>query len=350
MKKIKFSAILMAMILTFSAFSVNVFASEPTYTFTARGQEMTLPLSHFATRVISFQPGSPWTTNTLAQNTNNALGFPVAGSNNVLNLGTRGSIVLAFDSYIIDGPGIDLVVFEEVNPPSLTHVIEPMRVELSNDLENWIYVGTANAWIDGIDISGHVPEGARFRYVRLTCIGAFHTGAYPGAELFGVAIVHREAETTPSALRILLEVSEVVQLSVTFNLNDNRDLTWTSADSSVASVDADGRVTGVSEGETEIFAVSPDGDFSESVLVIVFNEGEAEELRLVLHLVVNETRRLFLNFNFENITWRSMDSSVVTVDSNGRVTGVSRGFAIITAEYEGEMYVMYIRVEGPQTA
>ena len=40
----------------------------------------------------------------------------------------------------------------------------------------------------------------------------------------------------------------------------------------------------------------------------------------------------------------SMDTSVATVDDQGRVTGVARGLAIIQATFQGDIHLIYVRV------
>ena len=80
------------------------------------------------------------------------------------------------------------------------------------------------------------------------------------------------------------------------------------------------------------------------MLVIVFNSEIDIDPRLALHLEHEETRRLFLNENFNQIQWSSMDTSVVIVNSQGNVTGVSEGLAIVSAIYQGDVYHIYVRV------
>ena len=148
----------------------------------------------------------------------------------------------------------------------------------------------------------------------------------------------------PSELSVALYIGETVQLSVTSNLSDNIGLIWSSNDPSIASIDSQGRVTGISSGITLVSARNPDGSFIEYISVIVFNSDFEPDFRLALHLNSGESRRLFLNSNLEQIQWTSMGTSVVTVDNQGRVTGVANGLAIVQATYQGNTYLIYVRV------
>ena len=150
---------------------------------------------------------------------------------------------------------------------------------------------------------------------------------------------------TPPALKklaVLLNASETVQLSVTHNLADNADLIWSSTDTSVATVNSNGKVTAVSPGEADIYAESADGAFIEFIPVRVM-EG-ADEFRLAVHLTIGQSAKLHLNDDPLSVTWSSFDSSVASVDSLGKVSAVARGLAIIEAEDGGEIYQIYVRV------
>lgn len=67
-------------------------------------------------------------------------GSPTAGSLDVLSLGVGGEITLSFDGPIVDGPGPDLIVFENVffiGDSSGEAFVEPASVSVSEDGETW---------------------------------------------------------------------------------------------------------------------------------------------------------------------------------------------------------------------
>ena len=66
-------------------------------------------------------------------------------------------------------------------------------------------------------------------------------------------------------------VGESLQLSATISPSDATDksVTWSSTNESVATVDKDGRVTGITEGISTVKAVTTDGAFSAECLVNV---------------------------------------------------------------------------------
>jgi hypothetical protein len=92
----------------------------------------------FGDEVVSFTPG-PTAGFGQSRMPCIVLGPPVgggrlAGSLDVVSLGDQGSIVLAFDDVeVVDGPGPDLIVFENAIPG----FVEPGFVAVSDDGQNW---------------------------------------------------------------------------------------------------------------------------------------------------------------------------------------------------------------------
>ena len=158
-------------------------AAEKTYTFTDRnGKEVTVPVSAFASSVVSFQHGDPWMDDELHMDPSIALGIPdyvEVGSNSTgdLCMGANGVLVLQFDRYITDGEGDDVYVFE------VGGYVEETKVEVSNDLKTWYELGYVRGNAAGLDMNGIVPKGSKFKYVRLTDSGNNPNGGWPGADI-----------------------------------------------------------------------------------------------------------------------------------------------------------------------
>ncbi len=154
-----------------------------------------------------------------------------------------------------------------------------------------------------------------------------------------------QVSNNKNKLSVLLNEGELVQLSTSYSLQKNKNFTWTSTNESVATVDTNGKVTAVGEGDADIYAESADGTFKEYIPVKVV-EGIADELRLAVHLKAGEKAKLYLTDDPSQVTWSSMDDSTVTVSANGQITGVKKGLAIVQAELDGETYQIYVRVNG----
>ncbi len=118
---------------------------------------------------------------------------------------------------------------------------------------------------------------------------------------------------------------------------DNKNVTYTSSDTSVATVDSDGIVTGVRGGKTVIIVKTEERGLIASCLVTVqefvssvnITQDSAQmNLGAVLQLqaeVLNETA------TNRKLTWSSTNNGIVQVDSTGKVTAVGMGTATIYA-------------------
>lgn len=177
---------LLLAVLMLAAMVPAAFAAD--YTFTDRnGDEVLVPDGAWAARVVSFEPGDPWTSHDKFKDPEKVLGVSDwngktwTQSEGDMCLGAGGVLVLEFNVNIFDGPGDDIYVFEVGDD------VEATKVEVSSDLKTWYEAGVAEGKTAGVDLNGKVPEGSRFRYVRLTDQKEHPNGEWPGADIDAVA-------------------------------------------------------------------------------------------------------------------------------------------------------------------
>ncbi len=105
---------------------------------------------------------------------------------------------------------------------------------------------------------------------------------------------------------------------------------WNSANSGIATVDAEGAVSGISTGNTIIsYTVANVCGSATSTLTISINM--APELNPVTgDSMVCQGRFLSLNETTTGVTWNTSDPAIVLVSASGVVTGISTGTATIT--------------------
>lgn len=123
------------------------------------------------------------------------------------------------------------------------------------------------------------------------------------------------------------------------NAND-KSVSWSSSDESIATVDAGGRVTALSKGRATITASANDGSGkSASCYVTVKRQVASIQLNKTAITMyrgssnVTETLAATVipsSANDRTVTWTSSNSSVATVSSSGVITGKTRGNATIT--------------------
>jgi hypothetical protein len=140
-----------------------------------------------------------------------------------------------------------------------------------------------------------------------------------------------------------MTIGETLNLTATVTPDDATDksITWSSSNTSVASVDADGKVTAKAEGTATITATANDGsgvkascEVTVEKKVILVNQitlsqttatlTEGETLTLIAKVTPDDATD-------KSITWSSSNTNVASVDADGKVTAKAEGTATITA-------------------
>lgn len=146
---------------------------------------------------------------------------------------------------------------------------------------------------------------------------------------------------------VTMKPDDTIQLTATvYPANAaNKKLIWTSSNEDVAMVTDEGFVLAMAEGEADITATSAENSSIKAVCHIkVENEKEPvvtivgikfEESSVTISM--GDTKKLNVIFNPVDATnkqleWKSTKTSVVDVDQEGNIIGVSEGKAIITAK------------------
>ncbi len=138
----------------------------------------------------------------------------------------------------------------------------------------------------------------------------------------------------------------------------NTNVTFKSLNEKVAIVDANGVVTGVSEGNADIVITTEEGVFEAKCTVRVdgiYARGIERVGDKTVTMGLNQTRQLQVKITpsdttNKNVQWTSSNNSVATVDSNGVVISKNSGSTIITATtHNGLKTEFFIEVETPVT-
>lgn len=148
---------------------------------------------------------------------------------------------------------------------------------------------------------------------------------------------------------IVLEKGETQQLNIEYGTDDKAEqekiaeaasklnLTWTSSDEEVATVDETGLVTAVGAGEADITVSVADANISSTthIKVVILPTGVEAPETLSLELNGEATKALGAKMTPEDATdvklaYLSSDESVATVDESGNVTAVGVGECTIT--------------------
>lgn len=159
-----------------------------------------------------------------------------------------------------------------------------------------------------------------------------------------------------SAESNVLPVGSTMQIKADITPVDafNAELEWTSSDASVATVDADGSVTGIAPGSVTITAASTDGsEVSASVDITVLVPVAAitlSENELILEVSRTATLGVVVSpaeATNQNVDWTIEGDNCITVSEKGVVTAVAVGEARIivsAADSCGARAECYVRV------
>ena len=121
-----------------------------------------------------------------------------------------------------------------------------------------------------------------------------------------------------------------------------KTVTWSSSDTSIATVDADGNVTAKAVGTVTITATANNGKTGSATVKVARPEDPVIEVTSVTvtpastELTIGSTAQLTAtvapaNATVKAVIWSSSDTSVATVDANGNVTAKAVGTVTITA-------------------
>jgi len=136
-----------------------------------------------------------------------------------------------------------------------------------------------------------------------------------------------------------INVGSETTLKATVKPSDatNKSVTWSSSDPSVASVDEGGKVTAKKAGTATITVTTKDGSYKAECTVTVTNVSVTGVSlnKSSMSLYIDEEYTLTAtvdpsNATNKDVTWSSNDSSVASVDENGKVTAKKAGTATIT--------------------
>ena len=254
-----------------------------------------------------------------------------------------GYVVSADESLMVfNGGSKEFLVFDiawEGNKPVLTLKYTINHGIASIRQMNWDYAGNIVCSGDnGVQIVTLPKE------VNNTVVPA--KKALTVAKVQGVPVTGMElsAETASVELDATLDLSELV----VFTPADatNKMVTWKSEDETVATITAEGVVTGLKLGTTKISATSMEGNYSDT-LVLTVTPISVKGIKIlsgdengIMHIGLNAPYAIAYeiipaNAANQNLTWESSDPEVAAIQNNqGLVIGTTNGMAIITVTTE----------------
>ena len=196
---------------------------------------------------------------------------------------------------------------------------------------------------------GSAPNAVTSSYVALGHVAAQTplggSEATPGTKIS--LDISSDSTSQPSQSNVTIDQFKPLldlQVGETFDLADTlqysgsaASIVWSSSDPSSVTVDKSGRIEAVAPGASTITIVV--GGEAASCYVTVHDN---QPLEMTGSVILEVGEKLPLNqqlgkINATSVYWISSDPRVATVMKNGMLTGVSEGFAFVTALYAGQV-------------
>ena len=188
------------------------------------------------------------------------------------------------------------------------------------------------------------------------------------SEIMSVTVSEKASTTTiiePTKIDIAgltngLSVGKTAEIvyNITPSSASNKNITWTSSNSSVATVDSNGIVTGVSAGKCTIMATTSNNITGSIEIEVKSNTTSVTGIKIVgsssISMKVGGTR--FLTYEItpsdasnKAVTYVSSNPNVVFVDSSGIMAGTGAGTAMVKVVTKDGEHVAYVNVTVTET-
>ncbi len=245
---------------------------------------------------------------------------------------------MTFTTKAIAVTGVSLsktsLTMTEGDTQTLTATITPSNA--SNKNVTWT---SSNSTVASVDASGNVTAlkaGTATITVRTSdggytsqCSITVNAKVYPvtGISLSKTSLTMTEGDT------------QTLTATITPSNASNKNVTWTSSNSSVASVDANGNVTALKAGTSTITVRTNDGGYTSQCSITVnakvYPVTGVSLSKTSLTMTEGDTQTLTAtitpsNASNKSVSWTSSNSTVASVDANGKVTALKAGTATIT--------------------
>ncbi len=210
------------------------------------------------------------------------------------------------------------------------HIVSPTNANFKEVI--WSSSNPRVATVDALGNVKAVSEGV----TAIKCTSEDNPYAVATCTLY-VKIKVMGVEISQSELSVFETKSKTLSADILPTGASNKKLEWSSSNESIATVDKNGKVTGVKPGTTTITVKAGNGRFSSSCKVTVKQIVYSEKIKLNKTSITLDDGKSFElsstvypeNTTTKTVTWSSSNTKVVKVDSYGEVTAVNPGTAYI---------------------
>lgn len=137
--------------------------------------------------------------------------------------------------------------------------------------------------------------------------------------------------------KLILDISGKNGEQLIIEGNIDKKLIWTSSDENIATVDENGNVIGIKNGECDITATTTRGNKAICKVIVQTSPTEIEVKEEIVNLILKGNKEHKISYTIKpntanvntEVTYKSLNTQIATVDNQGNIIGVSEGNTII---------------------
>ncbi len=272
------------------------------------------------------------------------------GATNITNPSTGANSFIIYSNYGGPGGGMNDGVWYTFTPTisgSYTISADPN----SWDAEISVFSGSCSSMVYVDDQDGHGTGVTESLTLDLTAsityyinIGYWRSGTNRPEGEFTLSLQRNTTAVTgvtltPSSANLTVGETQQLTASVQPSNASNTNVSWSTSNSSIVTVNSSGLITAVSPGTATVTVTTADGGFTDNCNVTVSPNTIAVTGVSInpsaTGVTVGQTQQLIAiiqpaNATNTSVTWSSNNTAIATVSSTGLVTGVAPGSAVIT--------------------
>ncbi|CAM4015764.1 Ig-like domain-containing protein [Mesobacillus zeae] len=239
--------------------------------------------------------------------------------------------ILVPQSITINKSNFSLMVNRTVQ---LTATVKP-----STAINKSVVWTSSNPSIATVDTRGNV-KAIKAGKTSITATAQGDTAIKNSVEVTVTDIVPTSLKLSRSALNITNNQTVKITATVAPTNAVNKTIVWKSSNNKVATVDSKGNIKGIANGSAAITATSQANPKVYKKVNVKVSTKTVKINKTSLSLIAGKTGTLAATVSpadstNKDVTWKSSNKKIATVDSKGKVTGKAKGTATITATVQG---------------
>lgn len=216
----------------------------------------------------------------------------------------------------------------------LTATVNP-----SNATNKGITWSTSNAAVASVDAAGNV-KAVKVGSATITATAKGNPSVKKSVKVTVSKVVPTSVKLSKSTLGITKNQTVKVTASVSPADAQDKTIQWKSSNTKVATVDSKGNIKGIANGKVTITATAKDNTKVSKIVTVTVSTKTLKTNKSSLSITEGKSEILKATISpsdstDKTVSWKSSNTKIAKVDSKGKVTGVKKGTATITASVKG---------------